>query len=235
VHPLLLLFLAIATWGLIKRRRAMIAAGLIGIFLVAWPPAAWVGAQLLEAWYSPHPPVSTGAEAIVVLAAGAVPPEAAELQASLKEDSYLRCRHGLWIWKQNPRLPILLCGGTTSRVATPAATLMRQMMANEGVPGALLWTEDRSTSTYENALYGAQILRQRGIRRIVLVTEAYHMLRSERCFRKQGLEVIPAACNFTSVEREVNGFLPDVSGVLESEQTLHEFIGLGWYLIKGRI
>jgi uncharacterized SAM-binding protein YcdF (DUF218 family) len=231
----LLFFLVIATWGFAKRRRALAIAGLAGIFLVSWPPAAWVIAQPLEGWYSPRPPAAQGAEAIVVLAGGAVPAESAELEPSLKENTYLRCRHGLSMWKKNPRLPILLCGGTTPALTTPAAAIMRRMMVGEGVPDALIWTEERSTSTYENALYGAGILREKGIRRIVLVTEAYHMLRSERCFRKQGLDVIPAACNFSTVEQETNGFLPGGSGILENEQSLHELIGLGWYLVRGRI
>jgi uncharacterized SAM-binding protein YcdF (DUF218 family) len=234
-HPLLLLFLAIATWGFVRRRRAPVAVGLIGIFLATWPPMAWLAVQPLEAWYRAHPPETPGVEAIVVLAAGSAPAEDAQLQPSLKENTYLRCRHGLAIWKRNPRLPMLLCGGIGAPVPTPVAVIMRRMLAEEGVPNTLLWTEERSTSTYENALYGAQILREKGIRRIILVTEAYHMLRSERCFRKQGLEVIPAACNFATVEREANGFLPGPGALLANEDTLHEVFGLGWYLIKGRI
>jgi uncharacterized SAM-binding protein YcdF (DUF218 family) len=234
-HPLLLLFLVIGTWGFVKRRRGPVAAGLLGVFLVTWQPTAWLAVQPLEAWYRPQPPQTAGGEAIVVLAAGSTPAEDAELQASLKENTYLRCRHGLAIWRRNPRLPILLCGGRSDVVPTPTAAIMRRMLAEEGVPDTLLWTEERSTSTYENALYGAQILRGKGIRRIVLVTEAYHMLRSERCFRKQGLEVIPAACNFSTVATEANGFLPGPGALLANEDTLHEILGLGWYLIKGRI
>ena len=112
---------------------------------------------------------------------------------------------------------------------------MRQTMTKEGVPDALLWNDERSTSTYENALYGAQILRQKGIRRIILVTEAFHMLRSERCFRKQGMDVIPAACDFRLVAWDAANFFPSGHGILENEQVLHEFVGLGWYLIRGRI
>jgi uncharacterized SAM-binding protein YcdF (DUF218 family) len=234
VHPLLLFFLAIGTLGWAKRRRALAAAALIGLFLVAWPPVAWLVARPLESRYSAHLPTAAGAEAIVILAAGAVA-QKGELPAALKEDTYLRCRHALLVWKRNPQLPVLSCGGSNSRMNTSVAAMMRRMLADEGVPETLLWSEDRSTSTYENALYGAQILRQKGVRRIVLVTEAYHMLRSERCFRKQGIDVIPAACNFNSLEPEVNSFLPDASGLLENEQTLHELIGLSWYFVRGRI
>jgi uncharacterized SAM-binding protein YcdF (DUF218 family) len=220
---------------LVARRRALVAAGLAAIFLLSWPPAAWVSAQPLEGWYSKQPPVASNAEAIVVLAAGLIPAENSGREPSLKENTYLRCRYGAWLWSRHKDLPVLLCGGTVSRLETPAATVMRRMMAEEGVPESLLWTEDRSTSTYENAVFGARILREKRIRRILLVTEAYHMLRSERCFRKQGLEVIPAACNFTVVHPVTNGLLPGGEGMLVNEETLHEFFGLGWYLMRGRI
>jgi uncharacterized SAM-binding protein YcdF (DUF218 family) len=38
-----------------------------------------------------------------------------------------------------------------------------------GVPAGMIWTEDRSKSTYENALFSAEILRAKGITRIALV------------------------------------------------------------------
>jgi len=233
INPFLILLLALATWGFVRRRRGLLAAGLIGIFLFSWLPVSWLLAQPLEGWYSPHPPAASDAQAIVVLAGGAIRPEAAELPPALNEGSYLRCHYGLSIWKMNRQLPMLLCGGTVFR--TSLALVMRDMMVDAGVPESQLWTEERSTSTYENAVYAAEILRRKGIRRIILVTEAHHMLRSERCFRKQGLDVLPAACNFALLHSDPSGYLPGGRGILMNEQTLHELVGLGWYLVTRRI
>jgi uncharacterized SAM-binding protein YcdF (DUF218 family) len=175
-----------------------------------------------------------GAGAIVVLAAGIIAEAPGNPEAALKENTYMRCRYGAWLWKKSRQLPVLLCGGPVP-VTPPAAAVMRRVMMEQGVPESLIWTEERSTSTYENARNGAGILRAKGIGRIVLVTEAYHMLRSERCFRKQGLEVIPAPCSFTELLPEANGWLPGGEGVLTNEQTLHEWLGLSWYFVRGRI
>ena len=60
------------------------------------------------------------------------------------------------------------------------------------VPDSSIWTEERSHSTYENALYGAEVLRSHGVARIVLVVEAQSMVRAAACFRKQGIAVVPA-------------------------------------------
>ena len=100
-----------AAWGFVARRRKLTAAGLIGVFLTAWPPVAWLTVPPLQGWYSLRPPDAAGAEAIVVLAGAIMPPESPDRQPVLTDSTYLRCRYGLWIWKRNPRLPLLLCGG----------------------------------------------------------------------------------------------------------------------------
>src|SRR5215467_12137481 len=120
LHPLLVFFLAMAAWGFFRRRQVLIAIGLIGIFLVAWPPVAWLAVQPLAAWYSPRPPAAPGAEAIVVLSGGFFPVKGAERQASMKQDTYLRCRHAVWVWKQNSRLPVVVAGGRFQGVPTSA-------------------------------------------------------------------------------------------------------------------
>ncbi len=89
-------------------------------------------------------------------------------------------------------------------------------------------------STYENALYGAEVLRAHGISRIVLVTGASHMPRAERCFRKQGLAVVPSPCCFTVLLRKAGTFVPNAYGLGENENTLHESVGLLAYWLQGR-
>lgn len=234
VHPLLLSFLIIAACGFATRRRKLLAAGLAGVFLAAWPPAAWLAARPLESWYPVQAPAMEDAGAIVVLAAGILKDKPGQPGPMPKRDTYVRCRYGAWLWKQSRKLPVLLCGGPVPHPPA-AAVVMRQMMLEEGVPESMLWTEEHSNSTYENAKLGTEILRAKRIRKIVLVTEGYHMLRSERCFRKQGVEVIAAPCNFTQLEGGTNTWVPGGEAVITNEQTLHEMIGLGWYLLRGRI
>ena len=73
---------------------------------------------------------------------------------------------------------------------------MREMLERDGIPETMIWTEERSRSTYENAVYGAEVLRSHGITTIALVVEAQSMLRAEACFRKQGITVVPAASGY---------------------------------------
>jgi uncharacterized SAM-binding protein YcdF (DUF218 family) len=114
---------------------------------------------------------------------------------------------------------------------------MKHVLAAEGVPEASIWTERQSRNTYENARYSAEILRARGASRVVLVTEAYHMLRAARSFQRQGIQVIPAPCGYRYVpfRMSLERLLPNSSALATNEAVLHEWIGLGWYKIKGRI
>ena len=112
---------------------------------------------------------------------------------------------------------------------------MREILVSSGVPEASIWTEERSSSTYENALYGAEVLRSHGISRVVLVVEAQSMLRAAACFRKQGIAVVPAPSEFGQWDPTVDGILLSWKSVRRNDITLHETLGLLWYKLRGRI
>jgi hypothetical protein len=71
---------------------------------------------------------------------------------------------------------------------------------------------------------------------LILVTDAYHMLRSERCFRKEGIDVVPAACAYRSFSK-LHGMdlLPSWEAISWNEDILHESLGLLWYRIRSWI
>jgi uncharacterized SAM-binding protein YcdF (DUF218 family) len=104
------------------------------------------------------------------------------------------------------------------------------------VPASAIWTESQSRTTHENAVYAARVLRSKGVRTIVLVTDAYHMLRSEKCFRKEGLVVIPAACGYRTAGRfKPEELMPGWEPISWNEDFLHEVLGLAWYRLHGWI
>ena len=150
--------------------------------------------------------------------------------------TYLRCRRAAWLFMNWNDLPILVCGGHLLEEGQPsAASLMRQLLLREGIPEDRIWVEERSRSTYENALYASAFLRSKGIRRIALVTEAYHMLRAERSFRKQGLEVVPAPVGFRGPVFDLRSLLPSPVPIQRNAASLHEWLGLAWYRLRGWI
>ena len=81
------------------------------------------------------------------------------------------------------------------------------------------------------------MLERRGVERVVLVTDAASMFRAERCFRKQGLEVVPAPCNFRTghFQWELDAFLPDPRAARHTGEAAHEWLGTLWYWCRGRM
>jgi uncharacterized SAM-binding protein YcdF (DUF218 family) len=194
---------------------------------------------LLELPYEQGKPAGE-AQAIVIFSGKVMHPEPERPVPVVGEDTYVRAFYAAWLYKNWRALPILVCGGLDrdgNGNPISFAQTVRQVLVNEGIPGDTIWTEDHSETTFENALYGADILRARKIQKVALVTEAYHMLRAERCLRKQGIEVIPAPCNFRSRFRVRPEHLVGArrEAFNWSVDAAHEFGGLAWYWLRGRI
>ena len=238
-EPLLTVFSLLALAGLVRLRLSgkagLVWAGVLGFVLVSWPPVEWLAARPLESSY----PVRLfqapqGLQAIVVLSAGG-DSAGDERPFPLPDESTLgRCEFAAWIYRSHPELPVLVSGGGEPH-HLPFAATMRGLLLRAGVPGEMIWTEERSSNTHENAMYSSEILRRRGIRKIALVVEARNMLRAAACFRKQGIEVVPAPSEFRQWEGFSTELFPNGKTVERNEATLHELGGLAWYRLKGWI
>ena len=114
---------------------------------------------------------------------------------------------------------------------------MHDFLKGQGVKDEDLLLEDKSTTTYENALYARDALKGREIERIVLVTSAGHMRRAVGCFTAQGFQVTPSACDYRARQTpwSIRQFLPSSQGIAEVDRAAHEWLGIAWYWLRGRI
>lgn len=243
ILPGLLLLFAVSLWAgwrRLGRVRWLLAAGCLGFFLCTWPPFYHLCLLSLESGYpadSPYPP-ENDFDAIVVLAAGAEPPKPWVPEGVIGPGTYVRCQHAAWLYKNVKAVPVLVSGGRLGGGVRPAtyAQMMRALLIEKGVPADQIWTEAESNDTYENTLYSARILREHGAEKVALVTEAYHMPRSARCMRKQGIEVVAAPTGFmTPTVYDWEGLVPRTRAVGVMDIVLHEWVGLTWYWLSDRI
>ncbi|HXJ43272.1 MAG TPA: YdcF family protein [Bryobacteraceae bacterium] len=236
VQPLVLIFLTTILVGLVQLRRGngsrLMMIGFLGLALASWPPVDWLLSRPFEAWYPVQSLPSSHADAIVVLSSAVSPPTHERPYALPDKETFQRCEFAAWLHKHWQPIPVLACGGPGAKGGQAFSATMRQMLERAGVPDAMIWTEERSRSTHENAIFGSELLRKHGVGRIALVVEARSMPRAAACFRKEGIVVIPAPCAFREFESAQEELIPSWKAVKENENTLHESLGLVWYWLR---
>lgn len=246
IDPVLPLLICLFVLGLTRRVRSwcgdrnyVLIAAVACLFLWSWSPVAWLTSASLERWYPVSEYPSGDAQVIVVLSGGMYDPYPSQPQALMSLSTHQRIRHAAWLHNNWKPLPVLASGGPAGglRERLVIADLMKEALAGEGVPAWMIWTERRSLNTHENAVYSAELLRDRGVDKVALVTNGSHMLRAERCFRKQGLDVVPvpSSCQHLLPLDDWREFIPNAEVFQANDSVLHEWVGLAWYWLRGRI
>ncbi len=196
-----------------------------------------VAALLARAWEREpalNPPLPQGPQAIVVLAANRYrkAPEYGG-HTTVGADTLVRLRYARRLFHET-HLPILVSGGAPLG-GPPTARLMRHVLQDD-FHTPVRWVEGRSRTTAQNARDSARILKPLGIRRIFLVTQAWHMPRAVLWFRRAGLVVTPAPTGFTTAgarRHTLLAYLPSAPALALSALIFHEMIGVLWAHAQG--
>lgn len=229
--PLLLALLGLL-WAL-RRRAAGLSLAALGIvaslLLSSNAVAVHLARSILPQVRAVQPGDLRDVEAIVVLGGGVLP-QASEYGAAQPGLHALgRMRYGAWLARQTGK-PLAFAGGVgwgaVGLGQEPEGSVARRVLKDDyGV--ALRWMDDRSLDTQQNALRMAELMRPDGIRRVAVVTDAWHMPRAVHYFRLAGFEVVPAPTNFPGpAERELLEWLPSSHGLATSRQVLREWLAL---------
>ncbi|NMG08182.1 YdcF family protein [Brasilonema sp. UFV-L1] len=201
-----LLILVLLPWMIPRLRWRRFWSGLGTILLVVYFSATFpltiaVAKKGLVTFLPPDP--GTTADAIVVLGRG-----------EPFRDSRVQVAAELW---KNHRAPFIFASGVGD-----GSEIVQKLKA-KGIPDAALGEEHCSQTTKENALFTASILQPRGIKKILLVTDSPHMLRSRLTFKNVGFEVIshttPIPSQLTSTKKAMLMF--------------YEYMGLVSYGLRG--
>lgn len=225
----------------LPRGRPLVAATILLVLLcvLSTQAAGFLALRSLERSYPPTYEVPRATDTIVVLSGGVFLDDDTGTSVRLGQETVLRCLHAARLYKQAGRCRMILSGGKIdwSSPGPAFSEVMRKFMIELGVHADDIVVENRSSTTYENALYSKLLLPRSGDARIFLVTEASHMYRSEHCFRAQGVEVIPAPCDHHALHWEFlpGKFLPSSHGISQISRAAHEYLGIVWYILRRRI
>jgi uncharacterized SAM-binding protein YcdF (DUF218 family) len=242
-YPVLFLLLGVGIANLWRRRREskrrlfLITLAYVILAALSLPAIAHFSLGTLEWRYPPAEQRPDDAEAIVVLGGGVQSADATRLRAEMNSETLWRCLHAADLYRKGKSCPVIVSGGSSDTAPSdpPIALLMRDFLRDQGVTDGNLIVEDRSRTTHENAVECRKVLDERRIRKVILVTDAIHMFRAMRSFRKQGIDAVPSACahRATQFGWGLFDFLPSANAVQNQERTLHEWLGFAWYWFRG--
>lgn len=170
----------------------------------------------------------TPGDAVVVYGAGVFADRTGGMWPSAR--SLERAAVGLALSKALNR-PLVVSGGIVRPDLAAEAVVLSTVMQ---LPDDTI-LEAKARTTAENAQYVAEIARNEGWQSIILVTGRVHTRRALAATRTAGLPV--AAVVDATRPRGVRAadFLPGVSGLAAWSPVFHEYAGILWYILSGRI
>lgn len=142
----------------------------------------------------------------------------------LKEDTSNRVFTGYMVYKKT-KLPLIVSGGALEGKAE--SSTMAEILKEFGVEEDKIIQENKSINTRDNALNVAKICKERGFKKIILITSAYHMKRAFIHFKKTELDILNYPTDFKrSSYYNIYSFLPKHSTFATSAKIIREYIAL---------
>ena len=211
--------------------KSLLVSSLLLLWICATPYFSDSALHLLEGTPQALDTQLYPADAIVVLGSGTYFYAAEYGGDTVSEESLARLRYAAMLQRASGKR-ILVSGGRPLGNKLSEAQQMKAVLEKE-FQTPVQWTEDTSNNTLENARQTYQVLQPAQIKRIYLVTHAWHMPRAARSFRAAGFEVVNAPTAFTTrYQTDLLSFLPRANSLRDSSIFMHEIIGLIWYRLK---
>ena len=164
---------------------------------------------------------------IVILSGHAVPDSYFPISSKVSSSTAFRLIEALRIWRLFPESTILISG------QKDVPELMGKVLYALGLPANRLIIEAESTTTYKNAVILQKKLNEKPF---ILVTSAGHMPRAMAVFKKLGMKPIPAPTDYMVGNNPLAAeFLPSPSHLMYSDMAIHEYIGILYYKLTGRL
>ena len=141
----------------------LLIAAALALFLFALIPS-YLGPDDLKSCISPQPlGTCQGADAIVAVSGG---------------DTSARTDEAIKLYKAGWASQLIFSGAAADKNSPSNAQAMERQAVSEGVPKGNITIEELSRTTEENAVNTSKFIADRHIKRVVLVTSAYHQRRA---------------------------------------------------------
>jgi len=220
-----------------KRRWGTLCAfGLL--YVTCTPGFGWLAVASLEKQVAPYDGSADTDGVIVVLGGGLISSPQSKTGVAPTAETICRCRIAANEYHRANRIVVATGGpGPFAELDASEASEMQRLLIEMGVDPDQILLDEAARDTYENARNSKRLLEPRGITQVTLATHAVHMPRAVACFKAQQFEVRPAPCRYFthSAIWPLRYILPTVAGASQTAVATHEWLGMLWYRLSGKI
>jgi uncharacterized SAM-binding protein YcdF (DUF218 family) len=178
---------------------------------------------------------------VIVCLGGGAEPSGAEPSGFHLKPSGDRLTTALVLLAQQ-KAPLLVLGGggyaDKDEMLSEADRVVEMTRSLTGIRHSIL-SLGICADTRDEALKMAALTQEKGWKRVLLVTSAYHMPRAAATFHKIGIPIVAVPCNYLSSTNRVGSLhwlhLPHPEGLSIFDTWLHEMLGTWFYSGKGWI
>ncbi|MEM9041654.1 MAG: YdcF family protein [Actinomycetota bacterium] len=187
------------SWGrwVVRGVLAVVIAGLL-YFLIS----------LLQVWSTGRADATDQVDAIVVMGA-------AQYDGTPSPQLAARLDHVVELWPTDVAPLVVVTGGNLPGDRFTEAEASAAYLVERGVPEEAILLEDEGTNSFESLSGVAEILGERDLGEVLIVTDPYHALRSRLIADEVGLDASVSSTDTSVVEggRNVERHLQEAAGV----------------------
>jgi len=209
--------------------RLMAASGLVVLVFGCGPVARALLRPLELSYPTWDPDVSPALtiERIVLLTAWAGDNPDLPAGVRLNDSSASRAIVTMQLWRLHPHASVIVSGDPRN------ARDLGNVLLSLGLPADRLVLESESRNTADSATRVVPLLAGKPF---ALVTSAGHLPRSMATFAKAGLDPLPVPADYRLPGRmTMASFIPGPRALHASDLAVHEYLGLAWYRMLGRL
>lgn len=243
VMPLGLSLLLVSVAGILfwVWRKGTATVVLAGTVIFLWLASSGIVAEaLLASLEREFPPVlpedSPAADAIVVLG-GVIGNSTFRRSAPDLSGAADRVLHAARLYRAGKAPVVVVSGGGLPWTGeAPEANAIGALLIEWGVPAEAIILELESATTHENALKVSEIITERELNSVLLVTSSWHMRRALSAFRAVGVSTQASATDFERVvgtNLTLLDFLPSARALEVTSRAMKEYLGFLYYRARG--
>ncbi|WP_425405275.1 YdcF family protein [Hwanghaeella sp.] len=209
-----------------RKRRVL---GIV-LLLAAMPVTSRIAALPLDASTVAFEAAAPGmvGDAVVVYGAGVFADPTGKMWPSDGSLNRTAVGHAL---SQRLDLPLVVSGGVSRPDLAAEVFVVAEVLK---LPADTV-LEDQARTTAENAFHVAAIARDRGWESVVLVTSRDHTRRALAASLTAGLDVAAVVAATELKEIQMIEFIPGIAGLGHWAPIVHEYVGILWYVLTGKI